>query len=83
MQCRLLNYYTWKPLVTLEHPSKLEFTDIKVYQEINIADNQDVGGASLWNKSEAARPKLICKYFACAKKTTKTRNVLFSLEATF
>ncbi|KAI8930103.1 Quino protein amine dehydrogenase [Entophlyctis helioformis] len=57
-KCRLLNYYTWKPLIELTHPTNLPFRDITVYKEVNISDERDVAA---WTATSIVRPKLLYK----------------------
>ncbi|KAJ1336681.1 hypothetical protein BSLG_007000 [Batrachochytrium salamandrivorans] len=59
-KCRLLNHYTWKPLVELEHPSHLQFRDITVHKEINVSEDKDLVVAT-WTPLDLAQPKLLYK----------------------
>ncbi|KAI9014635.1 hypothetical protein BC832DRAFT_589137 [Gaertneriomyces semiglobifer] len=50
---RLLNYYTWQPLIDFSHPKELSPTDIPVFREIDVTQDVATGIAS-W--AQAAQP---------------------------
>ena len=51
-KCRLLNYYTWKPLIEFAHPKQLTPTDIVVYKEIDHCSSKD---APSWQSNSRSK----------------------------
>ncbi|KAL2916870.1 hypothetical protein HK105_203649 [Polyrhizophydium stewartii] len=59
-KCRLLNHYTWKPLVELSHPANLQFQDIPVFKEVNLSDEKDLV-TTAWSATDVVQAKLFYK----------------------
>ncbi|KND00317.1 uncharacterized protein SPPG_04641 [Spizellomyces punctatus DAOM BR117] len=53
---RLLNYYTWQPLIDFSHPRELVPHDITVFKETDPENENTMTGIANW--SQAAHPKI-------------------------
>ncbi|KAI8896244.1 hypothetical protein BC833DRAFT_541597 [Globomyces pollinis-pini] len=54
-KCRLLNSYTWKPLIEFNHPKQVSLPNIVLHKEVDISNVNNYGGIKSWTSS---RPKL-------------------------
>ncbi|KAJ3304502.1 WD repeat-containing protein wrap73 [Kappamyces sp. JEL0829] len=49
-KCRLLNHYTWKPLLEFDHPRQVSQANIKFYKEIDLAEFGNTKGSKTWSQ---------------------------------
>ncbi|KAI9202344.1 quinon protein alcohol dehydrogenase-like superfamily [Polychytrium aggregatum] len=58
-QVRILNYYTWKPLITFSHPTTLTPPDIALFRELDLRDIRDDSAGGVWAAQAAGhKPKI-------------------------
>ena len=55
---RFLNYYTWKPIIELSHPSHLLATDVKVFKEVSTLDFKELAVVSSWTHIHSSSEKI-------------------------